>query len=70
VNSIYLTKMIVLGLVALAIEYYAGNWGDQAHVVSSVPHLILVGVVYFAWAARHAYALNGLRRREATWPRS
>ncbi|MEN6587954.1 MAG: methyl-accepting chemotaxis protein [Sulfuricella sp.] len=59
---------IILGLLAVAMEWLFGNLGDYSHIVENLVHLSLIGCVYFGWALIFKLTLDkAARREEARW---
>lgn len=59
---------ILLGLIAIAIEWQLGNLQDYSHVYSSAIHLFLIGMVYFGWTLIFWSALGKAEKPEtARW---
>ncbi|BCB27554.1 trichloroethylene chemotactic transducer CttP [Sulfurimicrobium lacus] len=59
---------IILGLLAVVMEWLFGNLGDYSHIVENLVHLSLIGCVYFGWALIFKITLDkSARREEARW---
>ncbi|PWB58814.1 MAG: chemotaxis protein [Nitrosomonadales bacterium] len=66
----YFTKAIsigiLLGLIAVAIEWLMGNLQDYSSIFSSTVHLFLIGTVYFGWALIFKITLDKAEKQETS----
>jgi len=59
---------VILGILALVIEWLHGDLKDLSNITGSMPHLLLIGGVYVGWALIFKITLDKAARREkAKW---